>query len=578
MFAVADSLSSRTDLLVSDDTDENASDAREATGCYDAARDRHEHTMNSDDMETSRTTVVAVYIGVAIVGLGSSFVTNALWVLLPLLTQRTPEGAALPVYLLLVFECSHVVLVAYLVVRRCSRSVISDVPFVYSSYVLSLAALVLLGVFWQHSVDIATRPHSFLLLMCALLGAVVACVSTVTYAGFAARLRTRYMSAIVLGDVLSGVVPHLLSVAQGVGRATDCLRQPVAEPTNHTAAAVHGVVSGYVMETLSSTPVVQLQTLRYSESTFFFLGAAFLLASAVAFVNFRCSDACRTQYDAAALADQADIELRGLRRDHATNSLRRDRSYVLDDGSIRHVRACPSTSIRSADHTRYYDRRKSRDSNGADARRHCTVDLIGCDVTTDTSHMTHHRDSAVATGASLIDRPKLFPLLIVITLWVSSVLHGPASVVKAHACYPTANGTFRVGSIVSDVFLVLACPLATRCMAKSRVTFIVAFTALGTIVVFYFAALVWFSRTVDGAKDSLLFGDPGELLATIAWVTVSGLFSYARALTAIVCRDASSDAVLWYACVTQLGAALGSLTVLDNIGICVVYQAKMSCD
>jgi len=68
------------------------------------------------------------------------------------------------------------------------------------------------------------------------------------------------------------------------------------------------------------------------------------------------------------------------------------------------------------------------------------------------------------------------------------------------------------------------------------------------------------------------------LFQTIAWVTVSGLFSYARALTAIVCRDASSDAVLWYACVTQLGAALGSLTVLDNIGICVVYQAKMSCD
>ena len=501
MFAVAaDSLSSRTDLLVSDDTDDNASDARDS-------RDRYDDATGVDEMETSRTSVVAVYVAVALVGVGSSFVTNALWVLLPLLTQRTPEGAALPVYLLLVFECSHVVLVAYLVVRRCSRSVVSDVPFVYSSYVLSLTALLLLAVFWRHSTDIAGRPHSFVLFVCALLGAVVACVSTVTCAGFAARLRTRYMSAIVLGDALSAVVPHLLSVAQGVGRAMDCPHKPLVQTGNHTASTVHG--GRYVMDTLSSSEVVLPQPLRYSESTFFFVGAAFLLTSAVAFVNFRCSEACRAQYDVAAVAEHVDIELRGLRRGPVSNSLRRDHGYVLDDGSIRHVRACPSTAARGVEHTRYYDRRKGRNSNGADAGRHCSVDLIGCDVTMDTYHARGHQDGAAAAS----EKPKMFPLLVLITLWVSSVLNGPASVVKAHACYPTANGSFRVGCIVSDVCIVLACPLATRCMAKSRVTFIVAFTALGTIVVFYFAALVWFSRTVDGARDSLLFGDPGELLA-----------------------------------------------------------------
>ena len=446
--------------------------------------------------------MVAVYMGVALVGIGSSFVMNALWVQLPLLIQRTPEGADLPVYLLLVFECSHVMLVAYLVVRRCSRSVISDVPYVYSSYVLSLTALVLLGVFWNHTTDIATRPHSFVLFIGALLGSIVACVSNITYAGFAARLRTRYMSAIVLGDSLSASIPHFLSVVQGVGRATDCPRPHPVDSGNHTATfIVHG---HYMTETLSRSPVVvQRQSLRYSESTFFFLSAAFLVASAIAFVNMRCHETCKRQYDDD--VDCADLELRSLHRGH--NSVTRDQGYVLDDGSIRHVRPCSPRTHRSHDHTRYYDRRKGRHSNGGDAVCPCSVDLTGCDVTTDIGDETDYQ-----YGVAQSDKPHLFPLLIVITFWISSVLNGPASVAKSHACYPTANGSFNVGSIVSDVVIMLACPLAARCVAKNRITFIVAFTALGTIVVFYFAALVWFSRTVDGARNSLLFGDPGELL------------------------------------------------------------------
>ena len=486
---VADSLSSRTDLLASDD--ETGSDTRDVTG----------HNDSVDTMDTSRTSMVAVYMGVALVGIGSSFVMNALWVQLPLLMQRTPEGVNLPVYLLLVFECSHVMLVSYLVVRRCSRRVVSDVPYVYSSYVLSLTALLLLAVFWHHTTDIATRPHSFVLFVGALLGSIVACVSNITYAGFAARLRTRYMSAIVLGDSLSASIPHFLSVAQGVGRATDCPRQHSVDSGNHTAAFV--VNGRYLTETLSRSPNIQRQSLRYSESTFFFLSAAFVLASAVAFVNMRCKETCKRQYDD--VVDCADLELRGLHRGH--NSVTREQGYVLDDGSIRHVRPCSPKTHGSHDHTRYYDRRKGRDSNGADAACACSLDLTGCDVTTDIGDETDYRD-----GVAQSDKPNLFPLLLVITFWISSVLNGPASVAKSHACYPTANGPFNVGSIVSDVVIMLACPLAARCVAKNRITFIVAFTALGTIVVFYFAALVWFSRTVDGARNSLLFGDPGELL------------------------------------------------------------------
>ena len=69
------------------------------------------------------------------------------------------------------------------------------------------------------------------------------------------------------------------------------------------------------------------------------------------------------------------------------------------------------------------------------------------------------------------------------------------------------------------------------------------------------------------------------LLQTIAWVAIVGLFSFAQIAIGVLCRHASKEGMLWYSLMVQVGAAVGSFCMVDNVNVCMVYKhmAHSSC-
>ena len=62
-------------------------------------------------------------------------------------------------------------------------------------------------------------------------------------------------------------------------------------------------------------------------------------------------------------------------------------------------------------------------------------------------------------------------------------------------------------------------------------------------------------------------------LQSIAWVTVSGLFTLGLAVIGIVCAEAGHSYLLCFCVVYLLGEAAGSLFLLKDLSVCRVYQA-----
>ena len=67
---------------------------------------------------------------------------------------------------------------------------------------------------------------------------------------------------------------------------------------------------------------------------------------------------------------------------------------------------------------------------------------------------------------------------------------------------------------------------------------------------------------------------------TVAWIAITGLFSFARITIATVLRNANKETMIWFAGISQIGAAFGSLCMLDNYSICRVYRnyQQLICD
>lgn len=57
-----------------------------------------------------------------------------------------------------------------------------------------------------------------------------------------------------------------------------------------------------------------------------------------------------------------------------------------------------------------------------------------------------------------------------------------------------------------------------------------------------------------------------------AWVTVVGVFNFARARIGVECHVASAGALLVYACAARLGDVIGSTSVIGHVNVCRVFN------
>lgn len=150
-------------------------------------------------------------------GMGSWVAINGMWVELPLVVPKIPEGWYLPSYLTVLIQMANIGPLFITLMHRFRPGMLDEQPIIYSIVGLGIVATFLLAFFWEHTVMIEGSPRSVPLLLLSFLLSVVDCTSSVTFLPFMMRLRPQYLTTYFAGEGLSGLVPALVALIQGVG-------------------------------------------------------------------------------------------------------------------------------------------------------------------------------------------------------------------------------------------------------------------------------------------------------------------------------------------------------------------------
>lgn len=167
-------------------------------------------------------------------GLGTWLGVNGLYVQLPLLVERLPEGWALPSSMTVAIQLANVGLIAYIVIRRLLPRA-PDAPYIYLALTVGTAALYLNSFLYTKTVSISGTERSLSFLALTFFAALVGCTSSVLFYPYLRHFRDIYLATYLVGEGLSGFIPSILALIQGVGGEPDC----VLSPDNSTVTAVY---------------------------------------------------------------------------------------------------------------------------------------------------------------------------------------------------------------------------------------------------------------------------------------------------------------------------------------------------
>ncbi|XP_034083907.1 solute carrier family 52, riboflavin transporter, member 3-B [Gymnodraco acuticeps] len=208
-------------------------------------------------------------------GMGSWVAINGMWVELPLVVTEIPEGWYLPSYLTVLIQMANIGPLFITLMHRFRPGVLDERPVIYCIVGLGIVATFLLAFFWRQTMTIGGSLHSVPLLVLTFLLSVVDCTSSVTFLPFMMRLRPQYLTTYFVGEGLSGLVPALVALTQGVG-LVHCQNATLAVVANQTADNATMVGSGELQAIY--------QPARFSAQVFFVFLSVMMVVSLVAFI------------------------------------------------------------------------------------------------------------------------------------------------------------------------------------------------------------------------------------------------------------------------------------------------------
>lgn len=157
--------------------------------------------------------------------------------------------------------------IAYTILRSLYSN-LRPASVVYGVLALGCVASLMLALLWQKTSWIGGTEHSTALLTMVFLLALVDCTSSVLFLPYMAVWREIYLPSYLVGEGLSGLLPALMALAQGVGGNAKCENVTKFNETlnfNYT-----------VLEPVPLSP-------RFSVTSFFFFLMAMMVASGLAF-------------------------------------------------------------------------------------------------------------------------------------------------------------------------------------------------------------------------------------------------------------------------------------------------------
>lgn len=171
-------------------------------------------------------------------GLGSWVAVNGLWVELPLIVNTLPEGWELPSYLTVIIQLANLGPLLVTVMHKMYPGRLREHVVIYSILSIGVVSCILLAFFWDRTSIVAGESHSTAFFIITFFLALVDCTSSVTFLPFMKQLPAKYITTYFIGEGLSGFIPGIIALAQGVGIAK-CVNSTQNATTNEDLWSFH---------------------------------------------------------------------------------------------------------------------------------------------------------------------------------------------------------------------------------------------------------------------------------------------------------------------------------------------------
>lgn len=162
-----------------------------------------------------------VHLLVILFGVSTWIGVNGIFIELPLLVGVAPEGWNLPAYIVIVTQSANVgpAIYALLYNRKYQPNESSCILCLLCSQVLAMGLLVF---FYDRTTVIGGERHSLILLVSVFFSALVGCFSSVLFMPYLRDFDDIYIVSYFVGEGLSGVLPSVIALIQGVGERAAC--------------------------------------------------------------------------------------------------------------------------------------------------------------------------------------------------------------------------------------------------------------------------------------------------------------------------------------------------------------------
>ncbi|XP_058499157.1 solute carrier family 52, riboflavin transporter, member 3-A [Solea solea] len=152
-------------------------------------------------------------------GLGSWVAVNGLWVELPLIVNTLPEGWDLPSYLTVIIQLANLGPLLVTLMHKLCPGRLKENVVIYTILSIGILACIMLVFFWHKTTIVAGGTYSTAFFILTFFLSLVDCTSSVTFLPFMMHLPANYITTFYIGEGLSGLVPAIIALAQGVGIA-----------------------------------------------------------------------------------------------------------------------------------------------------------------------------------------------------------------------------------------------------------------------------------------------------------------------------------------------------------------------
>lgn len=220
--------------------------------------------------------VLAIFFGV-----GTWIGINSLWIQLPLLVNVLPESWYLASYLVIIIQIANVAPILYTLIQKFCP--IPDKFYIYLLLLVGVVAGVLMSLYYDVTAVVFGAERSVVFFAIVFGFALVGCTSSVLFMPYFGRFRDIYLVTYLIGEGLSGLLPGILGLIQGVGGNAQCVL------SNSTNPDERKYIEDYPLP-------------RFSTQAFFIIISSLSVAALIAFTLLDQLKSVRNEYASVTIA------------------------------------------------------------------------------------------------------------------------------------------------------------------------------------------------------------------------------------------------------------------------------------